>query len=79
MDNCIFNDEDNSTIGFYKDLQSGLKKQAEEFLAEDNWEEAREITDTLVDLLAWADNKNLLVLSDNNGMGYTIDEYKKGE
>ena len=76
MENCIFDDRDNSTIGFYKDIKAGLKKQAEEYLEDDNWEEAKDISDLLLDLEGWADNERLLVLSDNNGMGYTIREYK---
>ena len=78
MDNCIFDDNTNGSIGFYKDLKAGLKKQAEEFIADDNWEEAKDIADLLLDLEAWADNERLLVLSDNNGMGYTIKEYERG-
>ena len=78
MENCIFDDRNNDTIGFYGDIKAGLKKQAEEFIADDNWEEAKGIADVLLDLNAWADNENLLVLSDNNGMGYTIKEYEKG-
>lgn len=79
MENCIFNDENNNTIGYYKDIKAGLKKQAEEYLKDDNWEEAKDISDLLLDLEGWADNERLLVLSDNNGMGYTIKEYEKGD
>jgi hypothetical protein len=76
MENCIYDDNTNDTIGFYKDIKAGLKKQAEEYLKDDNWEEAKDIADLLLDLEGWADNERLLVLSDNNGMGYTIREYK---
>ncbi len=76
MENCIYDDNNNDTIGFYKDIKAGLKKQAEEYLKDDNWEEAKDISDLLLDLEGWADNERLLVLSDNNGMGYTIREYK---
>lgn len=79
MENCIYNSNDNSTIGYCKDLKAGLKEQAEEFIKSDDFEMAQEIADLLLDLNAWADNENLLVLSDNNGMGYTIKEYEKGE
>lgn len=79
MENCIFNDNDNSTIGYCKDLKAGLKKQAEEFIKSDNFEMAQEIADILLELEAYTDNENLLVLSDNNGMGYTIKEYEKGD
>lgn len=79
MENCIYNDNDNSTIGYYQDLKAGLKKQAEDFIKEDNWEMAKDMADLLLDLNAWADNESLLVLSDNNGMGYSIKEYEKGD
>ena len=63
-------------VGYYKDLQDYLKEQAQEFLKDTNWEEAKDLCDLLLDLNAWADNNNLLVISNNNGMGYTIKEYK---
>lgn len=79
MENCIYNSNDNSTVGYCEDLKAGLKKIIENYIKEDNWEEAKELADVLLDLNGWADNGNLLVLSDNNGMGYTIKEYKRGE
>lgn len=79
MENCIYNSNDNSTIGYYKDLKAGLKKVIEDYIKEDNWEEAKDMADLLLDFNAWADNENLLVLSNNNGMGYSIKEYEKGD
>lgn len=76
--NVIYNDNNNSAIGYYKDLKAELKKIIEDYIKEDNWEEAKDMADLLLDLNAWTDNGNLLVLSDNNGMGYTIREYEKG-
>lgn len=78
MENCIYNDSNNNIIGYYEDLKAGLKKIIEDYIKEDNWEEAKDMTDLLLDLNEWTDNGNLLVLSDNNGMGYTIKEYEKG-
>lgn len=77
--NVIYNDSNNNTIGYYKDLKAELKKIIEDYIKEDNWEEVKDMADLLLDLNAWADNENLLVLSDNNGMGYSIKEYKKGD
>lgn len=54
-------------------------KIIEDYIKDDNWEEAKDMADVLLDLNEWADNGNLLVLSDNNGMGYTIKEYEKGD
>ena len=75
MDNIITTDYDD-IIGYYKDLQKYLKEQAQEFLKDTNWEEVKDLCDLLLDLNAWADNENLLVISNNNGMGYTIKEYR---
>lgn len=77
--NIIYNDNNNNTIGYYKDLKAELKKIIEDYIKEDNWEEAKDMADLLLDLNAWTDNGNLLVLSDNNGMGYSIKEYEKGD
>lgn len=78
-DNIIFNDATNNNIGFYEDMKRMLQGQAEEFIRSENWEMAKEVADILLDLNAYADNESLLVLSDNNGMGYTIKEYEKGD
>ena len=79
MNNCIYNNNDNSIIGYYKDIKAGIKKIVEDYIKEDNWEEAKDMADLLLDLNGRADNGNLLVLSDNNGMGWSIREYKEGE
>lgn len=77
--NIIYNANNNNTIGYYKDLKAELKKIIEDYIKEDNWEEAKDMVDLLLDLNERTDNGNLLVLSDNNGMGYTIKEYEKGD
>ena len=79
MDNIIFNDNNNNTIGYYKDLRKYLEKQGAEYLATGDYEQAKDMADLLLDLNGWADNESLLVISDNNGMGYTIKEYEKGD
>lgn len=79
MENCIYNDNNNNTIGYYKDIKAGLKKIIEDYIKEDNWEETKDMVELLQDLNERTDNGNLLVLSDNNGMGYTIKEYEKGD
>lgn len=78
-DNVIFNDRTENTYGFYKDLRENIIKQLEEFTEQQDWEYVKEMADLLLDMNAWADNENMLVLSDNNGMGYTIKEYEKGD
>lgn len=79
MDNIIFNDNNNNTIGYYKDLQRYLTAQSKEFLDSGDYEQAKDMADLLLDLEGWADNESLLVISDCNGMGYIIKEYEKGD
>ena len=78
-DNIIYNSYNNTNIGYQKDLVAYVKTCLEDYIKDDNWEEAKDMADLLLDLNEWADNGNLLVLSDNNGMGYSIKEYEKGD
>lgn len=75
MENCIFNDRD-ETVGYYKDIKAGLEKQGKEFIDSGDYEQAQECCDILLDLEKYRENERLLVLSENNGMGWTISEYK---
>ena len=77
MSNVIYRDTDNSMIGYAKDIATELKEQIMDYVKENNWEEAKDLCDLILDLNAYADSDNLLVVSDNNGMGYTIKEYEK--
>ena len=77
-DNIIYNSYNNTHIGYQKDLVAYLKTCLEDYKKQEAWESVKDIADLLLDFNEWADNENLLVLSDNNGMGYTIREYKKG-
>lgn len=78
-DNIIYDSNNNTHIGFQKDLVEYLKTCLDDYRKSDDWEQVKDIADLLLDFNGWADNENLLVLSDNNGMGYTIKEYEKGE
>lgn len=78
-DNIIYNSYNNTQIGYQKDLVAYLKTCLDEYVKQDDWENAKDLADLLLDFNAWADNENLLVLSDNNGMGYSIKEYEKGD
>ena len=76
-DNIIYNSYNNTHIGYQKDLVAYLKTCLDEYVKQDDWENAKDLADLLLDLNGWADNGNLLVLSDNNGMGWSIREYDK--
>lgn len=78
-DNIIYNSNNNSHIGYQKDLVAYVKTCLEDYVKQEDWENTKDLADLLLDFNAWADNPNLLVLSDSNEMGYTIKEYEKGE
>lgn len=77
MNNVIYRANDNDLIGYCADLQAEIKQGLQDFASDDNWEEVKDLSDLLLDLNGWQDNPNLLVVSDNNGMGYNIKEYVK--
>ena len=78
-DNIIYNSYDNTHIGYYKDIVAYITSCLEDYVKDEDWEQVKDMADLLLDLNGWYENENLLVLSDNNGMGYTIREYKKGD
>lgn len=78
-DNVIFNDMDES-IGYYKDLYASIASVAIDALNDGDAETAQEQCEYLVEMSEWKDYDGLLVLSMNNGMGFTAKPYeKKGE
>lgn len=82
MDNTIFNDMD-ETIGYYSDLVRGYKKAIKEAVERDDFDDAKDLMAQLEEINEWTDCDGLLVLSMNNGMGFTCRPYQpkqtKGE
>lgn len=82
MDNTILNDMD-ETIGYYSDIVSGYKKLIKEAVQDEDFEQAKDLMEQLEEINNWTDNDGLLVLSMNNGMGFTCRQYQpkqsKGE
>lgn len=78
-DNIIYNSYNNTHIGYQKDLVAHVMQCLEDYKKDEDWEQVKDMAELLLDFNGWADNKNLLVLSDSNGMGYTIKEYEKGD
>lgn len=78
-DNIIYNSYNNTHIGYQKDLVAYIKTCLEDYVKQEAWESVKDLLELLLDFNAWVDNENLLVLSDGNGMGYTIKEYEKGD
>ena len=74
--NTIFNDMD-ETIGYYNDLKKLLQEQAVEAVKQEEYEQASMICDDLLELYELRDYAGLIVLSDNNGMGFTAKPYKE--
>lgn len=78
MDNTIYNDMD-ETIGYYSDIANGYKKLIKEAVDGDEFEEANDLMEQLDEINEWKDYDGLLVLSMNNGMGFTCKQYKPKE
>lgn len=76
-DNIIYNSYNNTHIGYQKDLVAYLKTCLEDYAKQEDWEQVKDMADLLLDFNGWADNESLLVLSDGNGMGWSIREYNK--
>ena len=74
-DNIIYNDMDES-IGYYKDfvkLYKGLIKDATD---SGDWEEVESLIEQIKEIEDYREFDGLLVLSENNGMGLTVNPYR---
>lgn len=82
MDNTIYTDMDD-TIGFYKDLARGYKEMISQAVNSEDYEEAKDLMGQLEEIKEYSEYDDLLILSMNNGMGFTCKPYKtkqpKGE
>lgn len=73
-DNIIYNDKDES-VGYYADLVECLKYSLELYLKENDFENAGSVCENLAELAELKDYSELIVLSENNGMGFTARKY----
>lgn len=82
MDNTIYNDMD-ETIGYYSDIARGYKKLIKEAVERGDHEEATDLREELAEIREYKEYDDLLILSMNNGMGFTCQPYQpkqsKGE
>lgn len=82
MDNTIYTDMD-ETIGFYKDLARGYKEMISQAVNREDYEDAKGLMEQLEEIKEYSEYDDLLILSENNGMGFTCKSYKtkqpKGE
>lgn len=74
-DNVIFNDMGES-IGYYKDLYAVFVSVIEDALKDHDSDLAQEQVGYLVELDEYKDYDGLLIISDNNGFGFTCRPYK---
>lgn len=72
-DNVIWHDDD--TLGFYDDLKKMLKKQGRDFIEREEYESAQDACELLIELEAYKNYDGILLMTENNGMGWTISKY----
>ena len=77
-DNVILNNNDES-IGYYNDLYAMFYDVIVDALKSRDIETAKEQLEYLDEMGEHANYDGLLVLSMNNGMGFTCKPYEKGE
>ena len=75
MKNIIENE--NEMYGFYSVIRAYLKDILERYLNDYNYSEAESIIELIELLDKYKDSDNILMISDNNGMGYTVSELIK--
>lgn len=75
-DNIIYTDNDEA-IGFYKDLYKLIADQAKDLLDRKDVENAQTQIENLSELTELSEYDGLIIVSDNNGMGFTARPYKK--
>ena len=73
--NIIFDSNTEDTIGFYSDLARFYKSLIKDKIDLNEYEEAKDLTDELTEIDEFKDYDGLLVLSENNGMGFTCKKY----
>lgn len=73
-DNTIYNDK-GEILGYYADLVECLKYSLELYLKENDFENASSVCEDLAELAEFKDYSELIVLSENNGMGFTARKY----
>ena len=77
-DNVIYNDRDEA-IGYYKDLDNLYKELIVSATKQGDYEEVKSLTEQAGEIKEYKEYTELLVLSENNGMGFTVKPYKGEE
>lgn len=74
--NIIYNDRDEA-IGYYQDLRRALEQFVIERVQAHDYENAQAECEKLAELDQLRDYDELIVLSENNGMGFTAKTYEQ--
>lgn len=74
--NIIYTDRDEA-IGFYKDLVKVFKEEAINLINQGDYENSETQLENLQEMEQYKDYEGLLIVSDNNGMGFSCNPYKK--
>ena len=77
-DNIIYNDMDES-IGYYKDFVKLYKDLIKDATDKGDWEEIEYLVEQIKEIEDYREYNGLLILSENNGMGFTCNPYKPEE
>ena len=75
MNNIITNDRD-EVIGYYNDLYKMYVEEITNLLNSRSLEEAQNQLENLTEMAELCNYDGLIVLSDNNGMGFTANKYE---
>ena len=71
----IINNDDN-VLGYYKDLKEFLKDGVKQFIKDDEFDAAAGMLEELIELEEYKEETKLLILSENNGMGFSVGVFK---
>lgn len=74
-DNIIYDSNTDTTIGFYNDLVKFYNGEIRNYVETGEYEEAKSLLEELEEIEEHANFEGLLVLSENNGMGFTCRPY----
>lgn len=72
--NTIFNDKD-ETLGYYKDIVALYQDLISGATERNDMEEVKDLAEQLDEINEFSEYEDLLVLSMNNGMGFTCKKY----
>ena len=80
MENLIHDYNTDDIYGFYSDLVKFYKGEIKSAVDRNDYDEAKDLMEQLEEIDNYTDFDGILVLSMNNGMGFTAKPYeKKGE